>query len=332
MVGRRTSSGPSRRDHLRQAIAHRSAFGDGRGHGLRRRSALQHVEWNRDLVYNACMRLIREIRCYPNDNEEGVTNSWAGTGERTALGAYRVLRAVVEGPVDRRTGYLCDIKEIDRVLRTIVVPKMQDVSQRPPAVGSRPVGGGKGVVSLAQALTDAFPRAAEQFSPPVELLEIELHVSPQTRLSVGKRGSAMIRLTQSFEFSAAHRLYCAEWSDAENRRLFGKCSNPNGHGHNYVLEVTVCGTDTADRGTVTDVAHLDRVVLERVIEPFDHKNLNLECPEFARLNPSVENIARVIWNRLEGAFENCRLASVRVWETPKTCAEYTGDDEGLTNR
>ena len=141
----------------------------------------------------------------------------------------------------------------------------------------------------------------------------------------------MMRLTQSFEFSAAHRLFCAELSDAENRRLFGKCSNPNGHGHNYVLEVTVCGTHGSDKGTVTDIGHIDRVVLERVIEPFDHKNLNLECPEFAQLNPSVENIARVIWDRLNGAFTGCRLASVRVWETPKTCAEYTGGDERITN-
>jgi len=244
-----------------------------------------------------------------------VTNSWAGTGDGTSLGSFRILRAVVEGPVDRKTGYLCDIKEIDRVLRTTVAPHLQRAADD--------------ARSLATALADAFPRAAEQFSAPIELVEIELHVSPQTWLIVGKGGLDMMRLTQSFEFSAAHRLFCAELSDAENLRLFGKCSNPNGHGHNYVLEVTVCGTEVAGNGTVTDIGQLDRVVLERVIEPFDHKNLNLECPEFTQLNPSVENIARVIWDRLNGAFEACRLASVRVWETPKTCAEYTGGDEPI---
>jgi len=263
------------------------------------------------------MRLIREIRCYPSDGAVNVTNSWAGTGERAHLGAYRVLRAVVEGPVDRRTGYLCDIKEIDRVLRAVVAPTLRGVPDD--------------VSSLTRALAAAFAAAAEQSPVPAALLAIELHVSPHTRLAIDKGGSGMIRLTQSFEFSAAHRLFCAELSDAENRRLFGKCSNPNGHGHNYVLEVTVCGTHGAGKGTVTDIGHVDRVVLERVIEPFDHKNLNVECPEFARLNPSVENIARVIWNRLTGAFTGCRLASVRVWETPKTCAEYTGDDERNTN-
>jgi len=262
------------------------------------------------LVYNMPMRLIREIRCYPNGGAEGVTNSWAGTGAESSLGAYRVLRAVVDGPVDRRTGYLCDIKEIDRVLRTVVAPALRGVPDD--------------ASSLLRALLATFPRAAEQSPVPAALRTLELHVSPHTRLAIDKGGSGMMRLTQSFEFSAAHRLFCAELSDAENRRLFGKCSNPNGHGHNYVLEVTVCGTHGERKGTFADIGHMDRVVLERVIEPFDHKNLNVECPEFAQLNPSVENIARVIWNRLNGAFTGCLLASVRVWETPKTCAEYTG--------
>jgi len=267
------------------------------------------------------MRLIREIRFYPSCGVQNLTNSWAGTGAEASLGAYRVLRAVVDGPVDRRTGYLCDIKEIDRVLRAAVAPALRGVADD--------------VGSLTRALAAAFPAAAQQCPVPAALWAIELHVSPHTRLAIDKGGSGMMRLTQSFEFSAAHRLFSAELSDAENRRLFGKCSNPNGHGHNYVLEVTVCGTDGTGKGTVTDIGHVDRVVLERVIEPFDHKNLNLECPEFAQLNPSVENIARVIWDRLNGAFTGCRLVSVRVWETPKTCAEYTGgydgDDEQMMN-
>ena len=203
------------------------------------------------------------------------------------------------------------------MLRAVVAPAMRSFADD--------------VRLISRALDGAFSAAAEQCPAPAALSAMELHLSPHTRLTIDKGGSGMMRLTQSFEFSAAHRLYCAELSDAENRRLFGKCSNPNGHGHNYVLEVTVCGTPGADKEIVTDIGHVDRVVLERVIEPFDHKNLNLECPEFAQLNPSVENIARVIWNRLNGALEGCRLASVRVWETPKTCAEFNGDDERNTS-
>ena len=135
----------------------------------------------------------------------------------------------------------------------------------------------------------------------------------------------MVLLTQSFEFSASHRLSCEGLTDEDNRRLFGKCSNPNGHGHNYVLEVTIAGDPDFRTGVVIDIAALDRIVGERVIEPLDHKNLNVECPEFASLNPTVENIARVIFRRLSDALGDRRLVSVRVWETPKTYAEYAGE-------
>lgn len=134
----------------------------------------------------------------------------------------------------------------------------------------------------------------------------------------------MVKMTRSFEFAAAHRLHLAQWSDEKNLEVFGKCSNPKGHGHNYVLDVTVSGTPDELRGTIADPPQFDRIVFERVIELFDHRNLNEECAEFSTLNPSVENIVRVIWSRLDGAFDRCKLAGVRVWETPKTFAEFTG--------
>jgi 6-pyruvoyltetrahydropterin/6-carboxytetrahydropterin synthase len=96
-----------------------------------------------------------------------------------------------------------------------------------------------------------------------------------------------------------------------------------------VLEVTVIGEPGSQAGATgygaTNLPQLDRVVRERVIEPLDHKNLNAECSDFRSLNPTVENIARAIWRRLDGRFDHCRLFSVKVWETPKTCAEYNGD-------
>jgi 6-pyruvoyltetrahydropterin/6-carboxytetrahydropterin synthase len=128
-------------------------------------------------------------------------------------------------------------------------------------------------------------------------------------------------LTQSYEFSASHRLACPGKSDEENLRLFGKCSNPNGHGHNYVLEVSVALNGDAPGGTLSE---LDRIVHAEVIEPFDHKNLNVECREFENLNPTVENIAQVLFDRLSPVVAPLQLASVRVWETPKTYAECSG--------
>jgi 6-pyruvoyltetrahydropterin/6-carboxytetrahydropterin synthase len=134
----------------------------------------------------------------------------------------------------------------------------------------------------------------------------------------------MVRLSQKFEFSASHRLHNPSLSDDDNRRTFGKCNNPHGHGHNYELQVTLRGTPD-DRGVLIYIPAFERVVAETVIDRFDHKNLNLELAEFRDLIPSVENIARVIYRLLKPKFDAQRatLASVTVWETPKTWCEYS---------
>ena len=259
------------------------------------------------------MRLMREIRCFATDGNATCQNSWAGSSERDAVAPFWVLRAVIDGPVAPQTGYLCDIKEIDAVLRTEVLPQL--VAEK----SSEP-----GLAALASRLVGAASTAAAQLPSPTKLLSLELSLSPYTKLAISTGALQMIELTHAYEFSAAHRLSCKDLSDEENRRIFGKCSNPNGHGHNYVLEVTVTGPLDEATGTVTDLGHLDRIVRERVVEPFDHKHLNVELAEFATLNPTVENIALVVWNRLVDALDRCRLAKVRVWETPKTYAEYSG--------
>ncbi|MCH8926476.1 MAG: 6-carboxytetrahydropterin synthase [Proteobacteria bacterium] len=134
----------------------------------------------------------------------------------------------------------------------------------------------------------------------------------------------MMKITRREEFSAAHRLFNPGYSDEKNEALYGPCANPNYHGHNYVVEVTLRGPVDPDTGMTFNLADLKETMRREVIDKVDHKNLNLECREFASLNPSVENMARVIWNRLDGAFGAARLASIRVWETPKTYAEYSG--------
>lgn len=218
---------------------------------------------------------------------------------------------MVEGSADARTGYVCDVRELDAMLRGVVAPALRERCGPADRPGS-----------VAEAMPDALTAAVGACPPGVTLCSLSLAMSPFTRFEVHTKDRTMVRLTRSFEFSAAHRLYCDELSDDENQRLFGKCSNPHGHGHNYVLEVTVGGTLDSARGTVVDLPELDRTVQERVILPFDHKNLNVECPEFAELNPSVENIARVIFQRLDRAWTRGKLLNIRVWETPKTYADY----------
>jgi len=125
-------------------------------------------------------------------------------------------------------------------------------------------------------------------------------------------------------FNAAHRLFNPEWSDEKNREVFGKCSNPNYHGHNYVLETWVEGDVNPETGYVVDLKALKEIINNEISERFDHRNLNLDCPEFAHLKPSAENISIVIYNILRPFIdEKCGL-TIRLWETENNVVEYNG--------
>ncbi len=125
-------------------------------------------------------------------------------------------------------------------------------------------------------------------------------------------------------FNAAHRLFRKDWSDEKNLEVFGKCSNPNYHGHNYELEVGVTGSTDPETGFVIDLALLKSIIKEEVEIPFDHKNLNVEVSEFKDLNPTVENIARVIWNKLRLRLDDNYKIEVKLYETPRNFVVYTG--------
>lgn len=123
-------------------------------------------------------------------------------------------------------------------------------------------------------------------------------------------------------FNAAHRLHNPEWDETLNDAVFGKCNNPNYHGHNYELDVKITGVPGADTGFVIDLKFLSDTIRKNIIEKFDHKNLNLDLPEFANLNPTVENIVIVIYEILRTKIDSHFDLQVRVYETPRNFAEY----------
>ncbi|MEY3199576.1 MAG: hypothetical protein RJA13_1534 [Bacteroidota bacterium] len=125
-------------------------------------------------------------------------------------------------------------------------------------------------------------------------------------------------------FNAAHRLFNAHWSDEKNMEVFGKCSNPNFHGHNYVLETWIDGEIDEETGYVIDLKKLKDLIRDEISERFDHRNLNLDCVEFENLKPSAENIAFVIWNILREKLDAKYGLSVRLWETENNVVEYNG--------
>ena len=135
----------------------------------------------------------------------------------------------------------------------------------------------------------------------------------------------MILLTRKAEFSASHYYWVPSWPDEENVRAFGKCANRNGHGHNYTLEVTVAGEVDSTTGFVVDLKELKDVMNREVIDIYDHRHLNLEVPEFRTAQPTTENIAIAVWNRLDGKIPGAKLHRVRVYEMPDLFADYYGE-------
>jgi 6-pyruvoyltetrahydropterin/6-carboxytetrahydropterin synthase len=266
------------------------------------------------------IRVTREVRFSVDRDWAGhvefsrpITNSWGGWPSAVGIVPYLRLRATVAGEPDSQTGYVCNIALLDALLRRHAIPfaaeALREHGWRMPA---------------EHLLEHIWERVVPESPALAPLVELELWATPNLRYAIKRERPGMVLLTQQFEFSAAHRLHCAQMSAEYNEQMFGKCNNPNGHGHNYLVEVTVAGVPDAKTGAVLSLPGFEQTVKERVIDRLDHKHLNADVAEFYALNPSVENIARVIWGLLEGQVSPARLHHIRVWETAKTCAEYAG--------
>ncbi len=133
-----------------------------------------------------------------------------------------------------------------------------------------------------------------------------------------------VTVSRKAHFNAAHRLYRKDWSDEKNSLVFGKCNNPNFHGHNYELIVSVTGEIDIETGYVIDIKILKEIIKTEVEDAFDHKNLNIEIPEFAKLNPTVENIAVVIYNKIKPKLDSHSELEITLYETPRNFVSYSG--------
>jgi 6-pyruvoyltetrahydropterin/6-carboxytetrahydropterin synthase len=260
-------------------------------------------------------RLTREVRFGINAQQpdpqwtEPPTNSFGGYPSLTGFGSYFTLRVTLKGALDPQSQYLINIKKIDQAAREFVREELPALREH----------------GVNRFLWNLFAAFEELFRTRFEAVSLAL--TPTLVCAVTRRDilvEPMMQLSQRFEFSASHRLHNPSLSDEQNRTCFGKCSNPHGHGHNYELEVRLRGKSD-DNGLIIDLPAFERIVAQTVIDRFDHKNLNREVAEFRGLNPTVENIAMVIYRLLEPKFtdEQAKLAAVTVWETPKTWCEYS---------
>lgn len=261
-------------------------------------------------------RLTREVRFAINATpdaqlENRPTNSYAGYPSLTGVGHFFAVQVTLRGSLQEKSSYLRNIKEIDALVRQLGVPLVEALVRF-----HRVTDGAHIVRPLFEKLRDAWPATC--------LDGIRFALSPYLAYSILESEYPMVRLSQKFEFSATHRLHNPSLSEEENQKTFGKCNNPHGHGHNYEVQVTIA-CQASDHGSTFNIPAFERLVGTKVIDRFDHKNLNFEVPEFQEIIPSVENIAMVIYRLLKPEFKSgsASLAAVTVWETPKTWCEYS---------
>lgn len=227
------------------------------------------------------------------------------------------LEVTVSGELNQKSGIVVNIVDIDRIIKSVVLEELDGkFLNREHPYFKEHIPTTENIVSyLWDSLEDKFEDCT--------LHQIVLHENP---FLLSQKGiETMIQLTRKYHFSAAHRLHSDQLSDEENKQIFGKCNNPHGHGHNYVLEVTVAGDQDPVTGMVIDLAEMDRVIDEVIIQKFDHKHLNLDTVEFSQLNPTAEVMTVVFWELIESHLPN--LYKIGLWETSKNYFEYYGTEK-----
>lgn len=262
----------------------------------------------------------------PHESRHNPYSSWPPAHTARGVGAFFEIVAEVRGEPDPQTGYLLNITTLDHVVRSGAVPLLTRRFADQFLAG-RPIDPARTTRDVARAIRDALALDAEEMrAARYELAAVVWNLTPTLRYRHELTMPDRVELRQQFEFSAAHRLHCRTLDPAANRAIFGKCNNPNGHGHNYRIEVgaTVPLGEPSLGATPFTVSMLDRIVDEVVLRRLDHTHLNLDVPEFAELNPSVEHIAKVCHDLLRPALRahGAELTTVTVWETEKTCCTY----------
>lgn len=252
----------------------------------------------------------------PMSGEDSRDNTFAARPPMRGLGRYYELDVTCRGEADPQTGYFINIKQIDEAVHRHARPCIHQALFGQGGTARSPIGG---------LMREMLSKLQPNLGGSVVLLALRL--TPTYSIALRSDDMEHVLIRQKYEFSAAHRLHVPELSDQENRDVFGKCNNPAGHGHNYHLEVAV-RLPIDPGGRTVDVEQIDAIVNQHAIEMLDHKHLNTDVPQFVALNPSVENIVKVIWEMLADRFRGfgaeAGLDELKVWETSKTVCCYRG--------
>jgi 6-pyruvoyltetrahydropterin/6-carboxytetrahydropterin synthase len=262
-------------------------------------------------------RLTRDVRFSINpflsEQEQGF-NAFASRPTGRGFALFLELTVELYGPVDEHTGFVVNVTEIDGLVRAHAVPLF--VKHIQACYGqARHVS----LTSLLGVLRAAQDVLAHRFEPAC-VNALGLKLNPYKKIRIRAEDCTMVFYSEKFEFSATHKLWNDRFSERENHRTFGKCASPSGHGHNYLMEISI----KTDTGQALDVVDFERIVSERLISVLDHKNLNVDVAHFSEVIPTMENIAEFAWKRLVDDFDRVRLHCITVWESDRTSCSYFG--------
>jgi 6-pyruvoyltetrahydropterin/6-carboxytetrahydropterin synthase len=249
----------------------------------------------------------------PEDNSG--FNSFVSRPAGEGLSIFFELTVALVGEVEPATGLVVNVSDIDEKVQEYVVPIFARQIRKDFRQGQH-----IGLVGITKLLKSAWGQLADKLGP-AKLKELSLAMNPFRKVAIDGEDCKMSYFSEKFEFAATHKLWNDNFSDERNRKVFGKCANPAGHGHNYVVEVTI--KNQADKGSFS-IGDFERVVDGEFVKLVDHKNLNVDVPHFTKVIPTVENIAAFAWEKLVGKFGETVLHCVTVWETDKTCCSYYG--------
>jgi 6-pyruvoyltetrahydropterin/6-carboxytetrahydropterin synthase len=244
-------------------------------------------------------------------------NTFASEPAGEGLSIFFELSVTLTGQVEPATGFVANVLDIDKKVRKYVVP-IFSTRLRSDFGRSRHVG----FVQITELLKSAWGQLADKFGK-ARLSKLTLALNPFRRVAVDCEDCKMIYFSEKFEFAATHKLWNEQFSEQRNFEVFGKCANPAGHGHNYMIEVTI---KKSAQDSSFHIGDFEKVVDEQFIMLVDHKNLNVDVPQFARTIPTVENMACFAWKRLDGKFGEGTLHCVTIWETDKTYCSYYGEE------
>jgi 6-pyruvoyltetrahydropterin/6-carboxytetrahydropterin synthase len=260
-------------------------------------------------------RLVRfSINPFLPEDSSGF-NSFVSRPAGEGLSIFFELAVSLVGEVEPATGFVINVNDVDKKVQKYVVPIFAQQIRKDFRQGKH-----IGFFGITKLLKSAWGQLADKFGT-ARLRELSLALNPFRRVAVDCEDCKMSYFSEKFEFAATHKLWNEDFSDEHNRKVFGKCANPAGHGHNYIVEVTIKRPTDKDNLCIGD---FEKVVDDEFIKLVDHKNLNVDVPHFAKTIPTVENIAAFAWEKLAGKFGEAVLHCVTIWETDKTSCSYYG--------